>query len=406
MLGALIGRFREGRRRLPPVYWLLWWGTLVNRAGGFVVPLLTFYLTGGRHVSLERAGAIVALYGVGQIGASLVGGVLADRLGRRTTLLLSLFGGATAMLGLGLVRAPASIAVMVLVTGFAGELYRPAVAAIVADVVPSGDRLHAYGLLYWAVNLGFSVAPMMAGLVARWSYTLLFVLDAATTAAYGVIVALRVPETRPARTVDDGPSIRLVDVLRDRTFMTFVALSFLAALIPFQSQVALSAYMGAQGHREAVFGVVLAWNGVLIIVMQPSINAALARRDPSWALAACAFVEGVGFFVHDLGAAIAVHVTAVSIWTVGEILGSGVSSTLVSAFAPPDARGRYQGVHVMSWGLASAVGPIAGSRLLASSGPDALWTSCLVLGVVVAALYLVTATARRRRCGSPGRGPG
>jgi MFS family permease len=404
VLGALIGRFREGRRRLPPVYWLLWWGTLVNRAGGFVVPLMTFYLTRARDVSLGRAGAIVALYGVGQIGASLVGGVLADRLGRRATLLLSLFGGAAAMLGLGAMRAPSSIAVMVLVTGFAGELYRPAVAAMIADVVPSGDRLHAYGLLYWAVNLGFSVAPALAGLVARWSYSLLFVLDAATTAAYGVIVLVRVPETRPAAAPHGTAAMRLTDVLRDRTFMTFVALSFLAALIPYQAQVALSAYMGGQGHGEAVFGAVLAWNGVLIIAMQPSINAALGSRDPSWALAACALVEGLGFFVHDLGSSIPLHVIAVSIWTVGEILGSGVSSTLVAAFAPPEARGRYQGVHVMSWGLASAIGPLAGSRLLASEGPDALWGGCLALGAIVAALYLITAPARRRRSADHARG--
>jgi MFS family permease len=396
---ALFGRLRDARARLPPVYWLLFWGTLVNRLGGFVVPLLTFYLTSARGpaLSLRDAGAIVALYGVGQVVASLVGGVLADRLGRRATLLLSLFGGAAAMLGLGLVRAPSTIAAMVLVTGFAGELYRPAVAATIADVVPPADRVHAYGLLYWAVNVGFSIAPALAGLVARWSYTLLFVLDAATTAAYGAIVLARLPETRPPRAADGAAPVRLVDVLRDRPFMTFAALTSVATLIDYQSTVALSAYLGAQGHRVSTFGALLAVNGVLIVLLQPSINAALASRDPSRVLALAAVLTGVGFFLHGLVTAIAAHAVALAVWTLGEICRSGTSSTVVAAMAPAQARGRYQGVYTMSWGLASAVGPLAGAGVLEAWGPDALWTGCLVLGVAVAALLLATAPARRRR---------
>ena len=35
---------------LPPAYWLLWLGTLINRLGGFVIPFLTLYLTGQRDI--------------------------------------------------------------------------------------------------------------------------------------------------------------------------------------------------------------------------------------------------------------------------------------------------------------------------------------------------------------------
>ncbi|HEY0253576.1 MAG TPA: MFS transporter, partial [Kofleriaceae bacterium] len=81
---------RELRETLPSVYWTVWLGTLVNRAGAFVVPVLTYYLTDKRNLSLTTAGAIVSLFGVGSLSASLVGGMLADRLGRRTTMVLSL----------------------------------------------------------------------------------------------------------------------------------------------------------------------------------------------------------------------------------------------------------------------------------------------------------------------------
>src|SRR5688500_16876042 len=153
-------RIAAARARLPAVYWTVWLGTLINRLGQFVGPLLTFYLTQDRGYELTEAGGIIALLGLGQVAAALVGGVLADRLGRRATMALSLFGAAATMLVLAQARSYDAIAVTVLVLGFTGELYRPAVAALVADVVPAKDRVYAYGLLYWCINIGFAIAPV------------------------------------------------------------------------------------------------------------------------------------------------------------------------------------------------------------------------------------------------------
>src|SRR6478672_9047539 len=104
MFSALRRRFVDVAAVAPRTYWFLWWGTLINRLGGFVVPLLTIYLITVRRVSVADAGGVVAAFGVGAIVASLAGGYLADHLGRRATLLISLFGGAIAMAVLGMVR--------------------------------------------------------------------------------------------------------------------------------------------------------------------------------------------------------------------------------------------------------------------------------------------------------------
>lgn len=36
----------------PTGFWVLWWGTLLNRLGEFVVPLLGFYLTAHAHLGV------------------------------------------------------------------------------------------------------------------------------------------------------------------------------------------------------------------------------------------------------------------------------------------------------------------------------------------------------------------
>ncbi len=97
----VFGRLVEIRRSLPDEYWVVWVGTLINRMGGFVAPLLTFYLVGARGLSVGEAGVIVSLFGAGSVIAALVGGVLADRVGRRATMLVSLISGGVLMASLG-----------------------------------------------------------------------------------------------------------------------------------------------------------------------------------------------------------------------------------------------------------------------------------------------------------------
>jgi len=69
-------------RALPRPAWILFFGTFLNKFGAFVVPFLTLYLT-GRGYTVGQVGLVVGAYGVGNLLASLLGGHLADRLGRR-----------------------------------------------------------------------------------------------------------------------------------------------------------------------------------------------------------------------------------------------------------------------------------------------------------------------------------
>jgi MFS family permease len=182
---------------LPRTFWLLLTGAFINRLGGFVVPFLAIYLTQERGLAVERVGLILSLHGVGSLFAGPLGGYLADRVGRRLTLTLALGLGAAAMVHLGFARTPVHIGVAAVLLGLMGELYRPAVSAAIADVVPPDDRMRAFGLLYWAINLGFTVATSLAGVLSGFGFGTLFAADAATTCAYAAIVWVFVKETRP-----------------------------------------------------------------------------------------------------------------------------------------------------------------------------------------------------------------
>ena len=195
----------EARRRrvldavagLPRPFWVLWTGMLVNRAGSFVVPFLAIYLTQARGFSAAQAGVVAASYGAGALFASPLGGYLADHAGRRATLIGALALGGLGMIALGFARDLAVILPSCFLVAMVGEAYRPAMQAAVADLVPPADRPRAFGLVYWVINLGFSIGLSVGGALASASFTWLFVGDGLTSLAFAFIVWRAVPETRP-----------------------------------------------------------------------------------------------------------------------------------------------------------------------------------------------------------------
>jgi MFS family permease len=233
--------------------------------------------------------------------------------------------------------------------------------------------------------------------LADVDFTILFVADAATMAIYGVIVLFAVPETRPAKPPAGEHRVASRSWYTDPQFLVLLGLMFALTLLPVMSGAPLAAHMTFQDFTTAGYGFVMAINGIIIIVLQPALTAFAARFDPSRVLAVGAVCYGVGVALHGAGAHLLVHVGAVVVWTLGEILESPVRSTMVASIAPADARGRYQGAMAMSWGAAMWAGPVLGTHVWFEYGPPALWLGCLAVGLACALGVLAWAPSYRRR---------
>jgi MFS family permease len=395
---ALLRRATAG---LPPAFWWLFAGSVVNRTTGFVVPFVAIWLTRERSFTPGQAGLVAALYGAGAVASTLCGGVLADRVGRRATMLAGLCGSAAAVLALASAAGSTPVlALLVLLAGFFGELYRPAVLACIADLVPPEDRERAYGLQYWGVNVGFGVGGVVSGILAERSLAILFVADAATTFAFAALIAARVPETRPRA----GPAARatpggLALTFRDRRLTSFLALQLALFLVFLQLQVTLPLDMAAKGLGPGAFGTVLTVNGAVIALVQPLAAAGLARFEHARVIAAASVVVGLGFFLHALASTRLGYAAAVLVWTIGEIAWLPKASALVAGLAPPSLRGRYQGAYTMVVALAALFAPAFGPALLARAGGAAFWSGCLAVSILVAfgQLALRGSTSRPRK---------
>ncbi|WP_329077917.1 MFS transporter [Streptomyces niveus] len=377
---------------LPREFWWLWTSTLVNRLGAFVATFMVLYLTIERGYSASYAGLVASLHGLGGVVSAVGAGVMTDRLGRRPTLLIAQLSTAASVALLGFMQHPAAIAAVAFLVGMTSNASRPAVQAMMADIVKPEDRVRAFSLNYWAINLGFAISSVAAGFIAEYSYLAGFLGEAAMTLACAVVIFLKLPESRPERAPVEGKSepaaeVGMRTVLRDGRFMSVVGLSFVVALIFQQGFVGLPVAMGTDGFSSSDFGMIIAFNGVLIVALQIPVTRFIEHRDTRRLLILSSALAGYGFGLTAFAGSLALYALAVLVWTIAEIINAPTQTSLVVRLSPVHGRGRYQGMYTMSWAVAGLVAPLMSGFLIDHYGADWLWGVCAVLGTVAAGGY-------------------
>jgi MFS family permease len=291
------------------------------------------------------------------------------------------------MLALGLAERPMSVGLCTLALGLFGESHRPAMQAMVADLVPPRARARAYGLVYWALNFGFAIAVVLAGLLVKVSYWLLFVGDATATLAYAVVVLVALRETRPLGLAEPVSLRSTFAPLRDRMFFAFWILTLATGSTFLQTFVSLPLAMKGDGLSPATFGRVLAINGILIVIVQPWAAPLLARLRRSIVMACGAILVGIGLGSTAFAHGPAAYSITVVIWTLGEIAFLPTSAAVTADLAPAALRGTYQGSYNLAWALSWVVGPILGTQVFTRLGRG-LWGVCFGLLLLVAAGHI------------------
>jgi MFS family permease len=366
-------------RRLSAVVWVLVVARAVNRVGAFTLPFLGVVLTVEFGASLAQTGLILALFGVATIPSRLLGGVLADRLGRRRTIVLGLTGCAVAQTWIAVSHELWSAVLATLLLGLVFEIYEPPSQATIADVTEPADRPAAYALLGAALAAAGVLAGLLAAALGHWDLRWLFVADAATCVACAILVA----RALPADVRRDTAHTTAVAVWRDRRLLILLAGGTVFATMYMQLVIGLPLTLLEQGLPKSGTGFILAVSAVTLILAQRLLR--VQQLDDFTSLTIGYVLLAIGLVVSAFARSLTVYLLATVLWSLGELFLLTRYLTLASGLAPDHARGRYLAVFGLSWGIATAIAPLTVTWLLGSFGPEGLWLASAAVAAALAA---------------------
>jgi predicted MFS family arabinose efflux permease len=279
-----------------------------------------------------------------------------------------------------------ALALLAFITGVINEAGHPASAALVQDIVPPEHRVVAYAVQRFAINLAWSLGPATAGLLAEHaSFFWLFVVDAATSALFGVIAWRFLPRGRRTAASQAGWAHAWASIRENKPFLALFGACVCTAWVFRQTNTTFTLHFERNGLPLDWCGYVLALNGVMICLFEVPL-AALLRAWPVRRVLALGYVlMGASFLVFQASGTLAAFVAMMVIFTIGEMAAFSRQQAYSASLSPEDMRGRYVGFLSFAWCAGNTASSALGMSLY-DSHAGVLWGINAALGVLAAVL--------------------
>ncbi len=389
MLSRTVSLYKQAYSGLSPETWWLSLVMLINRSGTMVIPFMTIYLTSPQMgYSIEKAGIVMGLFGLGAVIGAHLSGKITDRIGFYPVQLFTLIVGGVLFIILGQMKAYPLICLFTFLLSFVNEAFRPANSTAIAFYSKPENRTRSYSLNRLAINLGWAFGNAIGGWVATVNYEALFWLDGITNIAAGILmwVLLR-PANSGKHPAKKEATASNDSVYRDRNYLFFVILVVLFASCFFQLFTNLPAYYRNELHFPQTFiGWIGAVNGLIIAFFEMVLVYKMEGRRSSVfyiirGVLVCALAYGLlqfAGFDHYWALFMILMMTA------GEILAMPFLNSFWISRSASHNRGQYAALYTIAWATAQTIGPALAAQLAGKAGFTTLWA-------VVALILLLTA---------------
>jgi len=367
----------------------------INRCGTMVIVFMTIYATKELKYSVEQAGSIMALFGVGSLFGVLISGRLTDKIGYYKIMVGSLFMGGLLFIVLAQLKQFYPIAICTFLVSFFGEAFRPANMAAIAKYSKSENFTRSLSLNRLAINLGFSIGPALGGFLAQNNYKYLFYADGITCILAALVVAYFVKQkndvTKKVVAVE-AEKKKNISPFKDGPYLFFTFLGILYATAFFQMFSTMPLYYKDVHHlSEQKIGLLMAFNGISVAAIEMVLIYKIENKlKPLQFVMLGAFMLMMNYVVLLFATNFSWLIFSMLLITVSEMLAMPFMTTYMIQRAGPEKKGSYASVYSMTWSIAQIISPIIATQTIAKAGHNALWVVFILFGMAVTlGIYLL-----------------
>ncbi|MEW5871096.1 MAG: MFS transporter [Chloroflexota bacterium] len=392
----MFAKARKIYHEFPRTFWVLVGATFIDQIGAALIfPFFSLYITQKFNVGMLQVGELFGIFTVTGMLGSFVGGGMADRFGRRTVVIFGLVISALSSLAMGLVNDLNVFFGLAVVVGLLSSFGGPARQAMIADILPEKKLAEGFGMFRISFNLAVTFGPMLGGLLAGYSFMLLFIADAVSSIIMAAIVLAVLPETRPEvdKTRPQESFLQTLGgysrVLRDGLFMGFVGVIALMLLVYMQMNSTLPVYLRDVHNIPAQgYGYILSMNAAMVVLLQFWFTRRFSGFPPMLVMALGTAFFVVGFSMYGFTSTYAMFVLAMIIITIGEMIVTPVAQSIAAQFAPADMRGRYMAIYGFGWSIPGALAPLAAGLIMNAFDPRWVWYAGGIVAMLTVGGYL------------------
>lgn len=400
---------------LPKSVYVIFFARVVNCMGNFVFPFMTLLLTTKVGMNEKQVGFFLLLASILQVPGSLIGGKLADHMGRKKIMILFMGLGSICFVPCAfLIDSQVLIRYIpwfLILSTFLGTISWPAQGAMMNDLTMPENRQAAFSLLYLGINVGSAIGSIVAGFLFNNYMKFLFFGDTATTFVAIALLMKYVTETKPStkdiekafdnQTDEKAERGSLFTALLARPTLLIFALidtiySFVYAQTRFSMPLQANAVFG-KALGPTYYGTFNTVNCIEVIFFTTIITVITKRIKSIYNVSIAGIFFAVGFGMLYFVKSYWLFVVSTIIWTIGEIINATNVGVYIANHTPISHRGRFSSIIDIISGTGGALSPYITGGFIAAHGVTDVWPVMFIMAMIASLSMFVLGTMEKRK---------
>jgi MFS family permease len=372
-------------RGLPKEVYIIAVARFINALGCFVFPLLTLILTDTIGLSKGTAGLYLSMAGIVSVPAAMLGGKLADSIGRKKVIVCFDSLAIALYITASFIEPSLPMVYLIILAGAAMMTAGPAHDSLMADLTTPEVRNGAYALTYMGWNLGFAVGPVVGGLLYKHHLKLIFLGDAFTALISLGLITIFIRDTFQGtkeelpgehRELEMREEGSIFAVLLKRPVLIYIAIAGFIYQFVYPQWTFMLPIHAVQNFHELgaqYYGLIAGFNGLVVILFTPLLTKATEKLTDTRRMVNGVFLYAVGFGMLGVLNSLPFFFVAAFVFTLGEIIIAISVNPFIANHTPISHRGRMNAVIPMIMGAGFTIGPMGMGKLLSYLSIEQGW---------------------------------